>query len=80
MRHNRQDRTKVVVCRAYERLRKRWQNLVDGNTGGNSPSQIEEATSVAHDKMVEHRSTCEECKSEDLALKEGNPAAVLGSQ
>jgi hypothetical protein len=69
MRHR---RTKLAVCRPYERLRKRWQNLVDGTTTQSDSQPLDEgAAQSAQQKMVEHRESCEVCRNEDLALKDG---------
>ena len=36
----------------------------------------EDAISIAHNKMEEHRESCEVCKNEDLAIKVGDTIAV----
>jgi hypothetical protein len=72
MRRHRVNQEKLKVCREYERLRKRWQRLVDGTIAPSETQPIDEdATAIAKQKMVEHRENCEACKKEDLALKEG---------
>ena len=37
----------------------------------------EDATTTAHEDMVEHREGCEVCKREDLALKDGDHQEML---
>jgi hypothetical protein len=72
MRHTRTSRTKLAVCKSYERLRKRWQSLVDGTKAQSDSQPLDaDAAAIAQQKMVEHRESCEACKKEDLALKEG---------
>ena len=72
MRRHRIDREKLKVCRAYERLRKRWQSLVDGTSATAAQPLDEDAAVSAQQKMLEHRAGCDVCKQEDLALKEGD--------
>ena len=72
MRHHRADRTKLKVCKSYDRLQKRWQDLVDGTRASGSPPLDEDAAISAQQKMLEHRAGCDVCKQEDLALKEGD--------
>jgi hypothetical protein len=56
----------------YERLRKRWQSLVDGTTAPSDSQPLDEdAAMSAQQKVVEHRERCEVCRKEDLALKDG---------
>ena len=72
MRRRRRDQTKLIVCKPYERLRKRWQSLVDGTTApANSQPLDEDAAMSAQQKMAEHRESCEVCRKEDLALRDG---------
>ena len=66
------ERNRPVVCKTYERLRRRWQNLVDGS-GAQSE---QESAAVAQDKMMEHRKNCNVCANEDQALRDGNITAV----
>lgn len=73
MRRHRNEHTKIVACNGYERLRRRWQQIVDEVS---VQSGNEHAISIAHDKMEEHRQSCEVCKKEDLAIKAGNTAVV----
>ena len=72
MRRHRVEHEKLKVCRSYERLRRRWQDLVDG-TGASSAAQPldEDAATSVQQKMLEHRASCELCKIEDLALMKG---------
>jgi len=78
LRHRRHDRTKFTVCKPYERLRKRWQSLVDGTTGLSDSQRLDEDTAMsAQQKMVEHRESCEVCRMEDLALKVGELHEML---
>lgn len=73
MRRHRADHAKLKVCKSYERLRKRWQELVDGSSASSDAQPLDEAEAMrAQQKMVEHRANCELCKQEDLALKEGD--------
>jgi hypothetical protein len=72
MRHRRTSRTRLAVCKSYERLRQRWQSFVDGaKVQSDSQPLDEDAAMNAQQQMVEHRQSCEDCKTEDLALKEG---------
>jgi hypothetical protein len=72
MRHHRADQTKLKVCRAYDRLKRRWQSFVDGTTApSDSRSLDENAAMNAQQKMVEHRESCEVCRKEDLDLRNG---------
>jgi len=79
MRHKRTSRTKLAVCKSYERLRKRWESLVDGKSASSAAQPLDQdAAATAQQKMVEHRKNCEDCKKEDLELKEGEvPAPSL---
>ena len=46
--------------------------LVDGTSGSSDGQPLDEdAAMSAQQKMVEHRASCDVCKNEDLALKEG---------
>jgi hypothetical protein len=73
MRRHRVDHEKLKVCRAYERLRKRWQRLVDGTCASSDAQPLDEgAATSAQQRMLEHRASCDVCKQEDLALKEGD--------
>ena len=73
MRRPRVDREKLKVCSAYERLRKRWQRLVDGTSASSNAQPLDEnAATSAQQKMIDHRAVCDVCKQEDLALKEGD--------
>ena len=80
MRRHRADQTKLKVCRMYERLKRRWQSLVDGASASSDAQPLDEdAAMSAQQKMVEHRESCEACKKEDLALKEGEvPTPAFG--
>lgn len=72
MRRHRVEHEKLKVCRAYERLRKRWQELVDGSSAATDAQPLDEnAAASAQQKMAEHRASCELCQREDLALKKG---------
>ena len=72
MRLHRADRTKLKVCRAYERLKRRWQSLVGGTSASSDGQPLDEdAAMSAQQKMVEHRESCEVCRKEDLALRNG---------
>ncbi len=72
MRRRRHDHTKIEVCKAYDRLRGKWQSSVDGTTAQSDSQPLEEdAAMSAQQKMVEHRESCEACKNEDVALKVG---------
>jgi hypothetical protein len=72
MRHHRTDHTKLKVCRAYERLKRKWQALVDGTTAPSDSQPLDKnAATSAQQKMVEHRENCEVCREEDLALRNG---------
>ena len=72
MRRRRHDHTILTVCRPYERLRKRWHYLVDGTTAPSDNQPLDEdAAMSAQQKMVEHRESCEVCRKEDLALRNG---------
>jgi transposase len=72
MRPKRQVHTKLEVCRAYKRLKRRWQSLVDGTAAPSDSQPLDEnAAMSARQKMVEHRENCEVCRKEDLALREG---------
>lgn len=77
MRTKRHDHAKLKVCRAYERLRRRWRSLVEGETAQLDRQSHEDATTTAHEDMVEHREGCEVCKREDLALKDGDHQEML---
>jgi hypothetical protein len=79
MRHHRADHTKLKVCRAYERLKRRWQSFVDGTTAPSDTQPPDEnAAMSAQQKMVEHRESCEVCKKEDCALRNGEiPTAAF---
>jgi len=78
MPYGRPDRTKLAVCRPYERLRKKWQSFVDGNDSPTDGQSLdEEAAKAAQQKMIEHRESCEVCKKEDLALKEGHLSTTV---
>ena len=72
MRRHRVEHEKLKVCRTYERLRKRWQSLVNGTSASGAQPLDEDAAVSAQQKMVEHRAGCDVCKQEDLALKEGD--------
>jgi hypothetical protein len=74
MRHHRADHTKLKVCRAYERLKRRWQSFVDGTTSAPSDSQPLDSNAAmsAQQKMVEHRESCEICRKEDFDLRNGD--------
>lgn len=73
MRRHRVNQEKLKVCREYERLRKRWQRLVDGLSASSQTEPLDQnAATTAQQKMVEHRASCDVCKQEDLALKEGD--------
>ena len=70
LRHRRPDHSEFAVCKPYERLRNRWQSLVDGTTAPSDSHRLdEEAALGALQKMVEHRESCQVCTKEDLALK-----------
>ena len=72
MRPRRNGLTKFTVCKSYDRLRRRWQDLVDGTIAASEGQPLDEdAATSAQQKMVEHRDNCEACKMEDLALKGG---------
>ncbi len=72
MRRHRADQTKLKICRTYERLKRRWQALVDGTIASSDAQPLdEEAAMSAQQKMVEHRENCEVCREEDLALRNG---------
>jgi hypothetical protein len=60
--------TRFAVCRGYERLRKQWQSLIEGRAASLESHSHEEATSIAHAQMVDHRRICRACKDEDLTL------------
>jgi hypothetical protein len=80
MRRRRHDQTKLTICKSYDRLRKRWQSFVDGGTTAPSDSQPldENGAMSAQQKMVEHRESCEVCKKEDCALRNGEvPTAAF---
>lgn len=77
MRPKRLNHTKLKVCRAYERLRRRWQSLVEGDTAGSDSQSHKDATMTAHQNMVEHRESCVMCKKEDLALRDGEPHEMV---
>jgi hypothetical protein len=73
MRRRRHHHTKLAVCKPYDRLRKRWQSLVDETTVQSDSKPLDEDTAMsAQQKMLEHRASCDVCKQEDLALKEGD--------
>lgn len=56
MRRHRVDHEKLEVCREYERLRKRWQRLVDGTTAPSGIQPVgEDAATSAQQKMVGDR-------------------------
>ena len=72
MRRHPPDNEKMKVCRAYDHLRRRWQDLVDGSSAATDAQPLDENAAVsAQQKMVEHRASCELCQREDLALKKG---------
>ena len=71
MLRRRVDHEKLKVCREYERLRKRWQSLVDGTSASDAPPLDEDAAFSAQQKMLEHRAGCDVCKQEDLDLRNG---------
>ena len=62
MRRTKQDRTKAVVCRLYERLRRKWKKLIDETAAAGSSADSSEATADAHCQMVQHREDCDVCK------------------
>ena len=80
MRHRRPDYTKLKVCRAYERLKRRWQSLVDGTTAQSDSQSHKDATMTSHQNMMEHRESCEVCSKEDLALKVGELHEMLTAE
>jgi hypothetical protein len=63
MRNSRHERAKLAVYKPYERMRKRWQSLVDA-TGALTDSQLldDEAAMNAQQKRVERREICDVCK------------------
>jgi hypothetical protein len=72
MRRRRNDLTKFTVCKSYDRLRRKWQSLVDGTISPSESQPLDDyAATSAQQKMVEHRESCEACKNEDLALRQG---------
>ena len=72
MRRRRNDLNKFAVCKPYDRLRRKWQSLVDGKIAPSERQALaKEAATSAQQKLVEHREGCVACKKEDLALKEG---------
>jgi hypothetical protein len=72
MHRRRNDLTKFTVCKSYDRLRRKWQSLVDGKIAPSESQPLaEDAATSAKQELVEHRENCEACKMEDLALKEG---------
>jgi hypothetical protein len=76
LRHRQKSRTRVVVCGPYERLKKKWENLVDGNMSPVPTPDESKAISVAHESMTAHRESCEQCKTEDQAVQQGDVAAL----
>jgi hypothetical protein len=72
MRRRRNDLTKFTVCKSYDRLRRKWQSLVDGTIAPSESQPLDEdAITSAKRKMLEHRNSCEACQKEDLALRDG---------
>lgn len=76
MPHRRRE-TRLKVCKAYERLRRRWQSLVDETTTQSDSQSHKDAVMTSHQNMMQHREGCEACKREDLALKAGEPREIL---
>ena len=73
MRRHRANHEKLKVCKEYERLRKGWQHLVDGTSASSDAQSLDENAAIsAQQKVLEHRASCDVCKQEDLALKEGD--------
>jgi hypothetical protein len=72
MRRRRNDLTKFTVCKSYDRLRRKWQSLVDGTIAPSESQPLDEvAATSAQQKMVYHRDNCGACQKEDLALRQG---------
>ena len=62
----------LQFANSYDRLRRKWQSLVDATFAPSEGQPIHgDAATSAHQKMFEHRESCEACKMEDLALKQG---------
>ncbi len=74
MRHYRAAHTNNAVCKMYERLRRRWQSIADGPAAPTDQKSHE--VERAHEKMTEHRKSCEICKREDLAIEFGASAQL----
>jgi hypothetical protein len=74
MRRYRAVNTKIAVCKVYERLRKRWQSIADGPADPSDEKSHE--VELAHEKMTEHRKSCEICAGEDLAIEVGDSVQI----